>query len=736
MRPLALAYHGIGEMPRAGGPARPVRDAAAAGAARRLAAAAGLLARDVRRAGRARGGRAVRAHVRRRLRQQRGAAGPRPPGHGVHHHGVARRESTRTSRAPRSSTPTACAGCTRRGSRSAGTRSRTRTSRSSRSRRRATSSSRGGWPWRSCSTRRSPRRPTRSAPRRRRPCARARPPASAPRVAPARPARSTSRSTTRARTWTAPRRCVGLRLKAAGRYEPLMGHRPGRALRRAGRLTRRPMRPFVLVHHGVGDVGDADDPDRLVVSPARLEAQLRLLRRLRYEFVTAEELIARGPARRTAVLTFDDGWRDALTVVAPLLEQRGLRASFYVCPGLWGTQHASVTGPAGVLLTRAETARARGARDGGRVAHAHPSGPPRPRRRRARRRVARLARGGRGGHRGARAARSRTRSGCSTRACRAACAPRATSSRSPGARGASYDPFAVGRLPGPPRHGAGRLALKLLGVRRAAEGHDDLRRARLRAPMRILLVAPYGVIGGAELALFTFLAHRPPDAEVRALLVSDGPLARAPRRRRRADLDRSRLRRARRARGTSGASRRSLSGLLRRWRPDVVWALGQKSALLAAPACRMRGVPLVWHKVDLSWDRELAMPLAAAADGVIAVSEGAAPRLGPLRSRVLAIVPPPVTLAPDVGGAARRPAHHRHARARRALQGATTTSSARPPASRRSSPTCASSRRCGAVPEYPALPRQAARARGRARDRRPRRAAGVGRGSGRAAAAA
>ena len=37
-----------------------------------------------------------------------------------------------------------------------------------------------------------------------------------------------------------PATLLGLRLKAAGRYEPLMGHRPGRALRRAGRLTRRP----------------------------------------------------------------------------------------------------------------------------------------------------------------------------------------------------------------------------------------------------------------------------------------------------------------------------------------------------------------------------------------------------------------------------------------------------------------------------------------------------------------
>ena len=227
------------------------------------------------------------------------------------------------------------------------------------------------------------------------------------------------------------------------------------------------MRPFVLVHHGVGDVGDADDPDRLVVSPARLEAQLRLLQRLRYEVVTAEELIARGPARRTAVLTFDDGWRDALTVVAPLLERLGLRASFYVCPALWGTQHASVTGPAGVLLTRAETGEL--AERGMEVAShtlTHPD-----------------LRGLDDAAldvelRDSRAAVEEvTRRPCRTFAypfglfdARVQGRVRAAGYELALAWGPrrGYDPLAVGRLPGPPRHGAGRLALKLLGVRRAA----------------------------------------------------------------------------------------------------------------------------------------------------------------------------------------------------------------------------------------------------------------------------
>ena len=164
--------------------------------------------------------------------------------------------------------------------------------------------------------------------------------------------------------------------------------------------------------------------------------------------------------------------------------------------------------------------------------------------------------------------------------------------------------------------------------------------------MRVLFLGPYGIVGGAELALFTFLRHAPADVEVRALLASDGPL-----RERLAAMDVPAwvgagydgppdVRRL-------GRFTRSLVALLDGWRPDVVWALGPKGALLAAPACRLRGVPVVWHKIDLSWDRELAQPLGVAVNGVISVSHGCAAALGPLRRRLLAIVPPPVTLPDD-----------------------------------------------------------------------------------------
>lgn len=108
-------------------------------------------------------------------------------------------------------------------------------------------------------------------------------------------------------------------------------------------------RPAVLVYHGVGDAGDGDDPKRLLTSPRHLQAHVRFLQRCGYGFATAEEVEGR-PRRGHVVLTFDDGWRNWITAGAPLLEQLGVRATFYVCPGLWGSHHPDVSGPEGRLL--------------------------------------------------------------------------------------------------------------------------------------------------------------------------------------------------------------------------------------------------------------------------------------------------------------------------------------------------------------------------------------------------
>ena len=218
------------------------------------------------------------------------------------------------------------------------------------------------------------------------------------------------------------------------------------------------------MHHGVDSVDDLCDPARLTVSPDHLRSQLRLLQRLGLRFETVEQLIAGGGRRRRAAVTFDDGLRNNLTVATPLLQELNIRATFYVCPGLWGEQHEDISGPAGRLLTEDEAA----------AMHSE------------------------GMELGAHSLTHRDLRGLGDEELRrdlAACkeqieaitgAPCRTLAYPFGlydsrveraAAQAGYEvalrwnpgpwrPYALPRLPGPPRHGGGRLALKLLGVRR------------------------------------------------------------------------------------------------------------------------------------------------------------------------------------------------------------------------------------------------------------------------------
>lgn len=230
------------------------------------------------------------------------------------------------------------------------------------------------------------------------------------------------------------------------------------------------MRPLVLAHHGVGTVDDADDPSRLVLHPRRFGSQVRMLRRLGYRFRTAGEVIDGDAGReRTAVLTFDDGWRDGVDVVLPLLRSWGIRATFFVCPGWLGGTHPLVSGPAGKLL---DEAGVRSLRDAGMEIGSHSW---------EHRDLGELS-----PHelaedlvRSKRALEDLTGDPCrllaypfglfgprEERAAEAAGYELAFA-WTPGPWGR----FAAPRLPAPPRHGGLRLALKLLGIRRRVEPH-------------------------------------------------------------------------------------------------------------------------------------------------------------------------------------------------------------------------------------------------------------------------
>jgi glycosyltransferase involved in cell wall biosynthesis len=167
--------------------------------------------------------------------------------------------------------------------------------------------------------------------------------------------------------------------------------------------------------------------------------------------------------------------------------------------------------------------------------------------------------------------------------------------------------------------------------------------------MRVLAISSYGALGGGELSLAEFLAHRPPEVEAVALLVEDGPL-RAYLVQRGVPTWAAHGYDGRPSPIQLGRFTRGLSRLLESADPDVVWATGLKAAYMAVPACRLARVPVVWHKIDFSLDAVLTRPLAAAVNGVIGVSAAVAEALGPglRRRRLLAVVGPPVRLPIDL----------------------------------------------------------------------------------------
>jgi glycosyltransferase involved in cell wall biosynthesis len=165
------------------------------------------------------------------------------------------------------------------------------------------------------------------------------------------------------------------------------------------------------------------------------------------------------------------------------------------------------------------------------------------------------------------------------------------------------------------------------------------------ARLRVHVVSSSGALGGAELALLTFLEHRPADVAATATVIGPGPLAAALAAAGVPAEQSSELA----GRPSPLAALRftlALARRLRRERPDAVWLAGQKAAMLGAPAARLARMPAVWHKVDFTRDALLARPLAALAGRVIAVSEAAAAAV-PAR-RVLGVVGPPVRLPEDL----------------------------------------------------------------------------------------
>jgi peptidoglycan/xylan/chitin deacetylase (PgdA/CDA1 family) len=91
----------------------------------------------------------------------------------------------------------------------------------------------------------------------------------------------------------------------------------------------------VLVYHTISTPPEPL-PGDIDISPAQFERQLRWLSRWR-RVARLDETLSTS-SRRLVALTFDDGFRDNLTVALPLLEKFGLPMTLFVTAGFVGSE--------------------------------------------------------------------------------------------------------------------------------------------------------------------------------------------------------------------------------------------------------------------------------------------------------------------------------------------------------------------------------------------------------------
>lgn len=118
------------------------------------------------------------------------------------------------------------------------------------------------------------------------------------------------------------------------------GGAAGCPLRFPERLPSRVRTVPILMYHRINVVTPSTPPitRRLTVHPAVFARQMRWLRRHGYRTITQRQLFegllcGRPLGRRPILVTFDDGYRDALRYAAPVLARHGMRATAYVITG-------------------------------------------------------------------------------------------------------------------------------------------------------------------------------------------------------------------------------------------------------------------------------------------------------------------------------------------------------------------------------------------------------------------
>ena len=108
----------------------------------------------------------------------------------------------------------------------------------------------------------------------------------------------------------------------------------------------------ILNYHGVGQPPSAD-LSSWTVTVENFVQQLDYLKARGWQGVSMAEALS-NPQEDQIALTFDDGFSDFATVVAPLLLERGYAATLYVVAGDIGDEPNWLPDPSGRIVNRQE----------------------------------------------------------------------------------------------------------------------------------------------------------------------------------------------------------------------------------------------------------------------------------------------------------------------------------------------------------------------------------------------
>jgi len=157
-------------------------------------------------------------------------------------------------------------------------------------------------------------------------------------------------------------------------------------------------------------------------------------------------------------------------------------------------------------------------------------------------------------------------------------------------------------------------------------------------PIRPLLVAPYGEMGGSEMVMMRVLRALDDEFQVQALLLSGGAFA--------GMLEAEGIPVQVEELPGKGGLLRFPGALLRARRRfrgtgiSLIHANGTKAVLFAIPLSRLLGVPLLWMKHDHFWDGFVSKLLARFCARLVCVSEAMAAQFSPqVRARTAVAYP-------------------------------------------------------------------------------------------------